>query len=193
MQPSYREAPSSRILRLLVRSLPNEVEFPLLTGQSCSSKFSWVLRPGKPRQDESCPVKPQGRVHPGGPQEGPGGQEMESHQNPLRTLAFLFSPPQGLLFTWFAGPPGRMWLPHSFGSSFPKRPTLPVSGSQVHMPWRENLIGSPGVRCPALVLSAMATGQVHTEPRWHLNTPGQRPGCTVLVMLRTARTSSRLM
>lgn len=51
--------------RLLVFSLPHEMEFPLLIGQSCK-KFSWVLR------TETKANSPRGGMQLAGRQDGAG-------------------------------------------------------------------------------------------------------------------------
>lgn len=62
------------------------------------------------------------------------GKSPESSPHPC----FPLFPLQGLLFTWFVGPPARMWLPHSFCSSFPQRPTLRLWVSSPHALERES-------------------------------------------------------
>lgn len=85
-----RHSPS-RILQLLVRSLPREMEFPLLTGQSWK-KYSWAVRnriPGKPKC-EFC--KTSGRMQPAGPQKGTGVRKWEVTRILCLFALFLCTP-----------------------------------------------------------------------------------------------------
>ena len=95
-------------------------------------------------------------------------QEMGSPQKPLSLCPPLcdlasFSSLSRPAFLLFAHPHGGLRLPTAssfrhFCSSLPLSPILPVSGSQIHMPEKENMIDSPRIRHPDPVPSTMATG-----------------------------------